>query len=126
MTKLAAEHLCRLYTIGHELPTISLRYFTVYGPRQRPDMAFHKFIHALLRDEPIPVYGDGEQSRDFTYVGDIVAATLAAMGHGVPGACYNLGGGVQVTVKEVLDLILFRVSLKDWAGSAQPDSGRTD
>jgi len=126
VTKLAAEHLCRLYTIGHELPTISLRYFTVYGPRQRPDMAFHKFIHALLRDEPIPVYGDGEQSRDFTYVGDIVAATLAAMGHGVPGACYNLGGGVQVTVKEVLDLILFRVSLKDWAGSAQPDSGRTD
>ncbi len=83
VTKLAAEHLCRLYTIGHELPTISLRYFTVYGPRQRPDMAFHKFIHALLRDEPLPVYGDGEQSRDFTYVGDIVAATLAAMGHGV-------------------------------------------
>ena len=77
VTKLAAEHLCRLYTIGHELPTISLRYFTVYGPRQRPDMAFHKFIHALLRDEPLPVYGDGEQSRDFTYVGDIVAATLA-------------------------------------------------
>ncbi len=87
VTKLAAEHLCRLYTIGHELPTISLRYFTVCGPRQRPDMAFHKFIHALLRDEPLPVYGDGEQSRDFTYVGDIVAATLAAMGHGVPGAC---------------------------------------
>ena len=105
VTKLAAEHLCRLYTSEHELPTISLRYFTVYGPRQRPDMAFHKFIHALLRDEPIPVYGDGEQSRDFTYVGDIVAATLAAMRHGVPGACYNLGGGVQVTVKEVLDLL---------------------
>ncbi len=111
VTKLAAEHLCRLYTVEHELPTISLRYFTVYGPRQRPDMAFHKFIRALLRDEPITVYGDGEQSRDFTYVGDIVAATLAAMRHGLPGACYNLGGGVHVTVNEVL-LLLEQITRK--------------
>jgi nucleoside-diphosphate-sugar epimerase len=114
VTKLAAEHLCRLYTIEHELPTISLRYFTVYGPRQRPDMAFHKFIYALLRDEPINVYGDGEQSRDFTYVGDIVAATLAAMRQGVPGACYNLGGGVQVTVKEVVDLLEQLTGKRAW------------
>ena len=105
VTKLAAEHLCRLYTVEHGLPTISLRYFTVYGPRQRPDMAFHKFIRALLRNELLPVYGDGEQSRDFTYVGDIVAANLAAMQLGHPGACYNLGGGNHTTINEVLGLL---------------------
>lgn len=105
VTKLAAEHLCRLYTTEHGLPTISLRYFTVYGPRQRSDMAFHKFIRAILRDEPITVYGDGEQSRDFTYVGDIVEANLSAMYHGRAGACYNLGGGTRVTVNEVLRLL---------------------
>lgn len=105
VTKLAAEHLCRLYNTEHGLPTISLRYFSVYGPRQRPDMAFHKFIRALLLDEPITVYGDGKQSRDFTYVDDIVAANLAAMHHGRLGGCYNLGGGVHVTIKEVLDLL---------------------
>ncbi len=105
VTKLAAEHLCRLYTTEHGLPTISLRYFTVFGPRQRPDMAFHKFIRAILLDEPIRVYGDGEQSRDFTYVADIVQANLAAMNHGRPGASYNLGGGTRVTVNEVLRLL---------------------
>ena len=105
VTKLAAEHLCRLYTREHNLPTISLRYFTVYGPRQRPDMAFHKFIRALLLDEPIIVYSDGEQSRDFTYVDDIVAANLAAMQHGRPGASYNLGGGAHTTINEVLGLL---------------------
>ena len=105
VTKLAAEHLCRLYTIEYGLPIISLRYFTVYGPRQRPDMAFHKFIRALLLDEPIIVYGDGEQSRDFTYVDDIVAANLSAMYRGHPGASYNLGGGVHATINEVLHLL---------------------
>lgn len=105
VTKLAAEYLCRLYTVEYGLPTISLRYFTVYGPRQRPDMAFHKFIRAILRHEPIVVYGDGEQSRDFTYVADIVAANIAAIDHGQPGACYNLGGGVHATVNEVLHLL---------------------
>ena len=105
VTKLAAEHLCRLYTTEHGLPTISLRYFTVYGPRQRPDMAFHKFIRAILTDQPINIYGDGEQSRDFTYVGDIVTANLAAMHRGRDGACYNLGGGTHVTVNEVLRLL---------------------
>lgn len=105
VTKLAAEHLCRIYTTEYGLPTVSLRYFTVYGPRQRPDMAFHKFIRAFLQDEPIIVYGDGEQSRDFTYVEDIVAANLAAIYHGRPGASYNLGGGVHATVNEVLALL---------------------
>lgn len=105
VTKLAAEHLCRLYSVEYGLSTISLRYFTVYGPRQRPDMAFHKFIRALLRNEPLTVYGDGEQSRDFTYVSDIVAANLAAMQLGHPGACYNLGGGNHTTINEVLRLL---------------------
>jgi nucleoside-diphosphate-sugar epimerase len=105
VTKLAAEHLCRLYTTEHGLPTISLRYFTVFGPRQRPDMAFHKFIRAILTGDPITVYGDGEQSRDFTYVGDIVEANLAAMHRGRPGAWYNLGGGTRVTVNQVLHML---------------------
>lgn len=105
VTKLAGEHLCRLYSLEYGLPTISLRYFSVYGPRQRPDMAFHKFIRAFLLDEPITIYGDGEQSRDFTYVDDIVTANLAAMHHGSPGGSYNVGGGVHVTVNEVLALL---------------------
>ncbi|GAC1568831.1 MAG: NAD-dependent epimerase/dehydratase family protein [Ktedonobacteraceae bacterium] len=105
VTKLAAEYLCRLYTIEHGLPTISLRYFTVYGPRQRPDMAFHKFIRAILLHEPVVVYGDGGQSRDFTYVSDVVAANISAIDQGRPGACYNLGGGHHATVNEVLRLL---------------------
>jgi nucleoside-diphosphate-sugar epimerase len=102
VTKLAAEHLCRLYTSEYGLPTISLRYFTVYGPRQRPDMAFHKFIRAIQTGQPIAVYGNGEQSRDFTYVGDIVEANIAAMQRGQAGAVYNIGGGNRVTINEVL------------------------
>lgn len=105
VTKLAAEQLCRLYTTEYGLPTVALRYFTVYGPRQRPDMAFHRFIRAVLRGETISIYGDGEQSRDFTYVADTVAATIAAMDHGCPGACYNIGGGSQITVNAVLDTV---------------------
>lgn len=105
VTKLAAEQLCRLYTVEHGLPTISLRYFTVYGPRQRPDMAFHKFIRAILQGNQIVVYGDGEQSRDFTYVSDIVAANLAAMHNGRPGERYNIGDGNHATVNEVLRLL---------------------
>ena len=105
VTKLAAEHLCRLYTTEYGLPTIALRYFTVYGPRQRPDMAFHRFIRAILQGETISIYGDGEQSRNFTYVGDTVAATLAAMDHGCPGACYNVGGGQRITINAVLGIL---------------------
>lgn len=105
VTKLAGEHLCSLYTAEQGLPTISLRFFSVYGPRQRPDMGFHKFIRALLLDQPISIYGDGEQSRDFTYVGDIVSAALAAMQGGRAGLSYNLGGGVHVTVNEVLSML---------------------
>lgn len=105
VTKLAGEYLCRLYTKEFDLPTISLRYFTVYGPRQRPDMAFHKFIRALLLGEPITIYGNGMQSRDFTYVSDIVEANIAAMRQGQPGKCYNVGGGERVTVNDVLRML---------------------
>jgi UDP-glucose 4-epimerase len=105
VSKLAAEQLCYLYFANYRVPAVSLRYFTVYGPRQRPDMGFHKFIRATLRGEPITLYGDGEQTRDFTYVQDAVAATIAAAERGVPGRVYNIGGGSRVSVNEVLDLI---------------------
>jgi UDP-glucose 4-epimerase len=103
VTKLAAEHLCSLYYVNYGVPTVSLRYFTVYGPRQRPDMAFHRFIRAALTGQPITIYGDGEQTRDFTFVADAAAATAAAGDRGRPGAVYNIGGGSRVTVNSVLD-----------------------
>lgn len=105
VTKLAAEQLCHLYTVNHGVPTASMRYFTVYGPRQRPDMAFHRFIRAALEGEPITLYGDGEQTRDFTFVADAVAATIAAGDHGRPGAVYNIGGGSRVSMNEVIGMI---------------------
>src|SRR5207245_2912230 len=89
VTKLAAEHLCRLYARVFGTPTVCLRYFSIYGPRQRPDMALSRFIERALEGRPIEVYGDGGQSRDFTYVGDAVAATVAAGARGEPGAVYN-------------------------------------
>jgi nucleoside-diphosphate-sugar epimerase len=105
VTKLAAEHLCNLYHANHGVPCVSLRYFTVYGPRQRPDMAFNRFIRAALLGQPITLYGDGEQTRDFTFVADAAAATAAAGTRGVPGHVYNIGGGSRVSVNQVLDVI---------------------
>ena len=106
VTKLAAEHLCATYHHNFGLATISLRYFTAYGERQRPDMAFNRFARAALTGAPITVYGDGTQSRDFTYVADIVAANRAAMDTAsVPFGVFNIGGGSTVTVREVLDLL---------------------
>ncbi len=105
VTKLAAEQLCHLYHVNYGLPTVSLRYFTVYGPRQRPDMGFHKFLRATLVGDTISLYGDGEQTRDFTFVGDAVRATAAAATRGVPGRVYNIGGGSRVSINEVLDMI---------------------
>src|SRR3970282_1398153 len=92
VSKLAAEHLCALYHLGYGVPAVSLRYFTVYGPRQRPDMGFHKFLRAAIRQEPISLYGDGEQTRDFTYVHDAVTATIAAARLGVAGRVDKNGG----------------------------------
>ncbi|MBI3490658.1 MAG: NAD-dependent epimerase/dehydratase family protein [Acidobacteria bacterium] len=105
VSKLAAEQLCYLYYANYSVPAVSLRYFTVYGPRQRPDMGFHKFLRAAIRGESITVFGDGEQTRDFTFVDDAVAATIAAASRGVPGRVYNIGGGSRVSINEVLDLI---------------------
>jgi nucleoside-diphosphate-sugar epimerase len=105
VSKLAAEHLCALYHHNYGVPAVSLRYFTVYGPRQRPDMGFHRFLRASIREEPIRIYGDGEQTRDFTYVQDAVRATIAAASQGVPGRVYNIGGGSRVSVNQVLEVI---------------------
>ncbi|MBD2447625.1 NAD-dependent epimerase/dehydratase family protein [Nostoc sp. FACHB-152] len=104
ITKLAAERMCSLYYKNFGVPVVSLRYFTVYGPRQRPDMAFHKFYKAVLQDEAISIYGDGQQTRDFTFVSDVVAANLAAAT--VPeavGEIFNIGGGSRVVLAEVLE-----------------------
>ena len=105
VTKLAAEQLCYLYYANHRVPTTSVRYFTVYGPRQRPDMAFHKFIRAALRGDSITLYGDGEQTRDFTFVTDAVAATVAAGDQGAFGFAYNVGGGSRVSVNQLFSII---------------------
>ncbi|HTM25320.1 MAG TPA: NAD-dependent epimerase/dehydratase family protein [Vicinamibacterales bacterium] len=105
VTKLAAEQLCYLYHVNFGVPTVAMRYFTVYGPRQRPDMAFHRFIKAAVRDESITLYGDGEQTRDFTFVADAVAATIAAGERGVHGRAYNVGGGSRVSMNQVLRIV---------------------
>jgi nucleoside-diphosphate-sugar epimerase len=105
VTKLAAEQLCHLYHVNHSVPTVSLRYFTVYGPRQRPDMAFRRFLRAAARDESVTQYGDGRQTRDFTFVADAVAATVSAATRGKPGGVYNIGGGSRVELVEVFELI---------------------
>jgi UDP-glucose 4-epimerase len=105
VSKLAAEQLCYLYHVTDGVPAVSLRYFTVYGPRQRPDMGFHQFLRATLRNQPIKVYGDGEQTRDFTFVSDAVDATIAAATRGVPGRVYNIGGGSRVSINQVIEMI---------------------
>ncbi len=111
VTKLAGEHLCRLYYLEHGLPTVSLRYFTVYGPRQRPDMAFHRLIRSALLGEPFPLYGDGNQTRHFTYVADVVRATLSALfldleGHPpFLGEAVNVGGGSLASLRDAVSLV---------------------
>ena len=105
VTKLAAESLCYLYFKNYQVPVISLRYFTVYGPRQRPDMAIHRFVQAVLNGEEITVYGDGEQTRDFTYVDDVIEATLLAANSDVVGEVLNIGGGGRVSVNELITII---------------------
>jgi UDP-glucose 4-epimerase len=105
VTKLAGEHLALLYHRNHGLPTVSLRFFTVYGPRQRPDMAFHRFLKAARDGDSVTLFGDGLQTRDFTYVADIVAAVRAAPLSGRSGCVYNVGGGERVALNEVLRVI---------------------
>ncbi len=105
VSKLAAEHLMVLYAKEFLVPTISLRYFTVYGPRQRPDMAFHRFIKAGLLGEQISIYGDGTQSRDFTFIDDIVNANIIAAESSTSELVFNIGGGSRITVNEVLQTV---------------------
>jgi nucleoside-diphosphate-sugar epimerase len=104
VTKLAAENLCQLYWRNFGVPTVSLRFFTVYGPRQRPDMAFHRFFSAMTENRPIVVYGDGAQTRDFTFIEDILDGIVAAP-VAPPGSILNLGGGSRVALTEALDLL---------------------
>ncbi len=103
-TKLAAEHLCHLYCKAFGVPTVALRFFTVYGPRQRPDMFFHIFMRALLHDEVVPLYDDGEQTRDFSYCGDIVDGILGAAAFPGAGEVFNLGGGSGVSLLQAIAL----------------------
>jgi nucleoside-diphosphate-sugar epimerase len=101
VTKLAAENLARAYADEGDLPLVVVRYFSVYGPRQRPDMAYHRFIHALLHDQPVTITGDGMQVRGNTYVGDCVAATIAAAEAPV-GETFNIGGGESASVLDII------------------------
>jgi UDP-glucuronate 4-epimerase len=106
VTKLAMEHLASAYGANWGLSTVVLRYFTLYGPGQRPDMALHRFIAAVAAERPVPVYGDGEQVRDFTYVSDAAAATLAAVEADVaPASVFNVAGGSPTTVNDLLSLV---------------------
>ncbi|GAC1655775.1 MAG: NAD-dependent epimerase/dehydratase family protein [Ktedonobacteraceae bacterium] len=106
VTKLAAEHLCSLYHANFGVPTVSLRYFTVYGPRQRPDMAFHRFCKAVFEDKPIHLYGDGEQTRDFTYITDIVEANIrSATTPEAVGKVMNIAGGSRISLRDVVRLL---------------------
>ncbi len=105
VTKLAAEQLCLLYHKNYGVPAVSLRFFTVYGPGQRPDMAFHKFFKSIAEDKEISIFGDGNQTRDFTYVDDIIEANLACIGKGKPGEIYNIGGGNRKNLNDTFPLL---------------------
>jgi len=105
VTKLAGENLANLYFKSYCIPTISLRYFTVYGPRQRPDMAFHKIITAIILGREIEIYGNGEQTRDFTFIDDAVEANLKAFLNGRDGEVYNVGGGSRVKLNQAIRII---------------------
>jgi UDP-glucose 4-epimerase len=105
VTKLAGENLCYLYWKNYGVPTVSLRYFTVYGPRQRPDMAIHKFVRAILSGDDITVFGDGTQTRDFTFVVDAVEANILAAESDSVGEVFNIGGGSRISVSELIEEI---------------------
>jgi UDP-glucuronate 4-epimerase len=127
VTKLACEHLARAYATTFDLDVVTLRYFTVYGPRQRPDMAFARMISALAAGTPFPLFGDGSRSREFTYVGDAVEATIAAL-EAPSGAVYNVGGGSEASMSEaiaVLERIAGRALELDSRPPAAGDMRRT-
>lgn len=105
VSKLAAEHLCGLYHDNYGVPVISLRYFTVYGPRQRPEMAISSFIQQILQGVPIKIYGDGKQRRDFTYIHDIIEANLLAAQSSAEGEVLNIGSGTPIALIEVISIL---------------------
>ena len=105
VTKLAAENLVNLYFKNYEIPTISLRYFTVYGPRQRPDMAFSRFFRSIIKDKKLTIFGNGEQTRDFTYVDDVIEATINASTSDSVGEVLNVGGGSIFSLTEIIEFM---------------------
>ena len=105
VSKLAAENLSRIYAENFELPITSLRYFTVYGPKQRPEMAFMRFIVDALSNHSITIYGDGNQTRDFTYIGDVISATVATIENDTRGGILNIGGGQAVSINNVIKIL---------------------
>lgn len=129
ITKLAAERLCWLYHHNFNVPFVALRYFTVYGPRQRPDMAFHKFFKAVIEKESIPIYGDGQQTRDFTFISDAIAANLAAAAASdAVGEIFNVGGGSRVVLTEVIETmekVVGQPIQRNHIGSAMGDARHT-
>lgn len=105
VSKLAAEHLCYLYWKNFQVPTISLRYFTVYGPRQRPDMGINKFVKSIMEGNEIFIYGDGTQTRDFTYIDDVIQANILAAMSNVSGEVFNIGGGNRISLNDLISVI---------------------
>ena len=105
VTKLAAENLVNLYFKNYKIPTVSLRYFTVYGPKQRPDMAFTRFFHSIIKDKKLSIFGNGEQTRDFTYVDDIVKATINAATSDSVGEILNVGGGSVFSLSQIIEFM---------------------
>lgn len=113
VSKLTGEYLCKVYQVSYGIPIVILRYFTVYGPRQRSDMAFHRFINGILQREPIKIYGDGKQTRDFTFIGDCVEGTAAALyADRVIGETINIGGRERASILDVIALIEDILSVK--------------
>jgi UDP-glucuronate 4-epimerase len=128
VTKLACEHLHYALARASGLEAVGLRYFTVYGPRQRPDMAMTRMLEALVKGTSFPLFGDGSASRSFTYVADVVTATIAAMGNGASGSVYNVGGGEEASMTEAIALaerIAGRELLIEAHGAAAGDVRRT-
>lgn len=128
VTKLAAEHLLRAHAATFDLPLTILRYFSIYGPRQRPDMAYRIFCERLLRGEPITVFGDGRQSRSNTYVTDCVAATVAALGGPADGSIFNIGGGQEITLIEAIEMIAHSLEVEpviEYRDARRGDQRRT-